>query len=311
MHRAGKLIGQLNTSGTLSSAQNGSDLKREDLRGAYQALWELVDTINCNPILIRLAWHDAGTFDKNIGTWPEQGGANGSIRFPQELAHGANAGLSKAVGYLKPIKQRFPSVSWADLIQLGSKVAVEHSSGYLVPMRFGRRETLHENQCPKEGNLPAAEPPFPNGAKDAAQHLRDVFYRMDFDDREIVALSGAHSVGRAFKERSGTVPEGYGDANATKWTHSSAIARKDGASGIGMPGGRSWTSKWLKMDNEYFHRESAEDPKKKIWYSTDNAVSSDPSFKSHFQRYKADNQVFMKEFIDALIKLSERGALFD
>ena len=64
------------------------------------------------------AWHDSGTFDKNIRSWPACGGANGSIRFEAEMNHGANAGLIKAVNvYLKPIKARHPVLSWADLLQ--------------------------------------------------------------------------------------------------------------------------------------------------------------------------------------------------
>lgn len=41
---------------------------------------------------MRLGWHDAGTYNKNIEEWPQRGGANGSLRFEIELKHGANAG---------------------------------------------------------------------------------------------------------------------------------------------------------------------------------------------------------------------------
>ena len=51
--------------------------------------------MNANPIMVRLAWHDSGTYDKEISEWPACGGANGSIRFEPEINHGANAGLSK------------------------------------------------------------------------------------------------------------------------------------------------------------------------------------------------------------------------
>lgn len=49
-----------------------------------------------------------------------------------------------------------------------------------------------------EGNLPAGNKPFPD-ADNAQDHLRNVFYRMGFNDEGIVALSGAHTLGRAFK----------------------------------------------------------------------------------------------------------------
>lgn len=42
---------------------------------------------------VRLGWHDAGTYDKNIAEWPQRGGANGSLRFEIELKHAANAGI--------------------------------------------------------------------------------------------------------------------------------------------------------------------------------------------------------------------------
>lgn len=64
----------------------------EQLKGAKQALWDLVDKTNANPIMVRLAWHDAGTYDVNIKDWPKCGGAIGSIRFDPEINHGANAG---------------------------------------------------------------------------------------------------------------------------------------------------------------------------------------------------------------------------
>lgn len=206
-------------------------------RGELRAF---INKENCHPILVRLAWHDSGTFDLAAGT----GGANGSIRFNQELAHDANAGLKKAVLFLKPFKKRYPVLSWADLIQMGSAESIELAGGPRIPMRYGRFETTHESECPAEGNLP--------DAMLGAKHLRDVFHRMGFNDREIVALSGAHTLGRAFKERSGTVEEGYGAKSGTRFTCGRAVVRDDSAPGVGMPGGRSWTPAWLKFDNTYF-----------------------------------------------------------
>lgn len=60
-----------------------------------------------------------------------------------------------------------------------------------------------EEGCSKEGNLPAAGKPFPDGTATPADHLRKVFYRMGLGDQDIVALSGAHTLGRARPERSG------------------------------------------------------------------------------------------------------------
>lgn len=60
---------------------------------------------------------------------------------------------------------------------------------------------------------------------------------MGLDDKDIVALSGAHTLGRAYPNRSG-----FGKAEGTKYT-------KDGP---GTKGGSSWTPEWLKFDNSYF-----------------------------------------------------------
>jgi len=53
------------------------------------------------PVLVRLAWHASGTFDKETGT----GGSNGAtMRFNPEASHGANAGLKAARDFLEPVK---------------------------------------------------------------------------------------------------------------------------------------------------------------------------------------------------------------
>eukprot|EP00298_Acanthocystis_sp_HF-20_P005133 c15394_g1_i1.p1 GENE.c15394_g1_i1~~c15394_g1_i1.p1 ORF type:complete len:323 (+),score=132.03 c15394_g1_i1:24-971(+) len=282
---------------------------RKELRLCEADLRKYIDEANCNPILVRLAWHDSGTYNKNIASWPECGGANGSIRFNTELEHKANAGLLKAVNILKPFKTKYPVISWADLIQLASAVAIEMSGGPRIPMRYGRVDVTSEKQCPPEGNLPDAFPPFGDGAKDAATHLRNVFHRMGFDDREIVALSGAHTIGRAFKERSGTVEEGYGAKAGTEYTNGEFIARPDSKSGVGMPGGRSWTKKWLSFDNEYYSQQAGQ-PKLNA-FPTDQTLTQDPVFKSHFERYATNQKTFFAEYAVAHMKLSELGSKFE
>jgi len=60
------------------------------------------------PTLVRLAWHSSGTYDRMSKTG---GSGLGTMRFKEELAHGANAGLDKAVKKLEPIKAKHPDVS--------------------------------------------------------------------------------------------------------------------------------------------------------------------------------------------------------
>eukprot|EP00755_Sulcionema_specki_P020466 Sspe_Gene.71993::Locus_42812_Transcript_1_1_Confidence_1.000_Length_1933::g.71993::m.71993/K00434/E1.11.1.11; L-ascorbate peroxidase len=279
---------------------------RQALLACREEVRRFIDKENCHPIMIRLAWHDSGTFDKSM-PYPDCGGANGSIRFPTELKHGANAGLIKAVNFLRPFKDKYSILSWADIIQMASAQAVELAGGPHIPMRYGRLDTASEAECPREGNLPAAEPPFPDGSRSAAEHLRKVFHRMGFDDREIVVLSGAHTLGRAFKERSGVVQEGIGADKATQFTKPPHRPRADGQSGLGMPGGRSWTENWLTFDNSYYQQKKGHGL---LTLSTDSALSTDPEFKVHYLRYANDQQAWFADYAYTHKKLSELGSRF-
>mmetsp|Transcript_2359 Transcript_2359/g.4464 ORF Transcript_2359/g.4464 Transcript_2359/m.4464 type:complete len:317 (-) Transcript_2359:401-1351(-) len=307
MDRLQRIAGHLANGSLAVNQSTSADSYRTALKQAKADIWKMLDTINCNPILVRLAWHDAGTYDMKVKDWPNCGGANGSIRFDLELGHGANAGLLKAINYLKKIKAKYP-ISWADLIQLGSATAIEHAGGPVIPMKYGRIDTETKEECPKEGNLPDAYPPFGDGASDAARHLRNVFYRMGFNDREIVALSGAHTIGRAFKERSGVVDNGYGEDAATKFTCPFHRARADKKEGVGMAGGKSWTSNWLTFDNSYFKRDK--NTKDLLWMPTDDALRSDPSFQVFFEMYAKDKNLFFEDYKKAHKKLSELGSKF-
>merc|ERR1719499_3055055 len=166
---------------------------------------DLVAAKSCAPILVRTAWHDAGTYDKANASkpWPEAGGAIGSIRTDHEINAGPNAGLKKALTvYLEPIKKQVPGVSWADLIQLASATAIEVMGGPKIPMKYGRVDGVPTELQPAPFGLPGV-----CFDEDPAKHLRYVFYKYGMDDKDIVVLSGAHTLGRAFADRSGTVKE--------------------------------------------------------------------------------------------------------
>jgi len=260
------------------------------LKGAKEAIRELIKSKHCNPILIRLGWHDAGTFDKNItGGWPKHGGANGTLRYRPEQGHAANAGLVGAIELLEPIKQKFPNVSYADLFQMASAVAIEEAGGPVIPMKYGRMDAPGEEDCSKEGNLPDGAPPNP------AEHLRTVFYRMGLTDQDIVALSGAHTMGRARPDRSGFGKE------STKYT-------KDGP---GNPGGSSWTPEWLKFDNSYFKEVKAKRDEELLVLPTDAALFEDEGFKKYAEKYAEDQEAFFRDYAVSHKKLSELGAKFD
>jgi len=213
------------------------------------------------------------------------------------LNHGANAGLINALKLIQPIKDKYPGITYADLFQLASAAAIEEAGGPKIPMKYGRVDVTAPEQCPPEGRLPDA------GPRDPAEHLRQVFYRMGLDDKEIVALSGAHTLGRARPDRSG-----WGKPE-TKYT-------KDGP---GEPGGQSWTVEWLKFDNSYFKdmkflsqlpwKERADQDL--LVLPTDAALFEDPSFKVYAEKYAEDQEAFFKDYAEAHAKLSNLGAKFD
>jgi len=286
------------------------------------AAQEKIDAIimekNCGPIFVRLAWHDSGTFDKNVkGEWPAAGGAIGSIRFEPEILHGANAGLSNAVKLLEPVKKDVPAVSYADIYQMASARSIALAGGPAVDMKYGRVDATGPEQCSPEGNLPDAEA-GENGeyggdsgtasTKDKTPfgHLRKVFYRMGFDDEGITALSGAHTFGRAYKNRSGLGKE------KTKFTDGSKQMRADGSEAKYTPGGSSWTERWLIFDNSYFTTmpdENADPELLKL--STDRTLFEDDGFRPFAEKFRDSQDAFFESYAKAHKQLSEQGSKFE
>lgn len=263
------------------------------IKTARAEIVKLLRAKHCHPILVRLAWHDAGTYDQSVAEgWPRAGGATGSIRFHAEMSHGANAGLDIALALLAPIKRKVPGLSWADLIQLASVVAIREAGGPFIPLFFGRLDapTPEEGAAP-DGRLPTAGAPFPDGAPSAAQHVRNVFGRMGLSDRDIVALSGAHTLGRARPERSG-------------WGRDSTPHT---VRGPGTPGGQSWTPEWLKFDNSYFREIKERRDADLLVLPTDAALFEDEGFRPWAEKYAADQRAFFADYVAAHLRLSELG----
>eukprot|EP00434_Breviolum_minutum_P039084 symbB.v1.2.034690.t2/scaffold4523.1/size38513/6 len=128
------------------------------------------------PLLLRLAWHSAGTFCSQTKT----GGSNGAtMRFEPEVSWGANAGLKLAQQMLEPVKSKFPSVSYSDLWIYAACVAIEEMGGEKVPFAPGRKDKASGAECPlwegptcKDGRLPSADMGSPDKT---ASHLRLIF----------------------------------------------------------------------------------------------------------------------------------------
>ena len=131
---------------------------------------------------------------------------------------------------------------------------------------------------------------LPDGDK-GVDHLRAIFHPKGLDDRDIVALSGAHTVGHMHADRSGF----------------------EGA----------WTENPLVFDNAYFtemlrkkycpHKvESTGNPQNKceagsgtVMMISDLALLEDPGFKPHVEAYAKDQALFFKDFVAAWVKLQE------
>lgn len=179
-----------------------------DLKKVRESLMDLIesdeskrdDGTSLKGTFIRLAWHSSGTYKASDNS----GGSNGAkMRFAPEAKYGNNAGLHVARQALEPIKAKFPNMSYADLYTFAGVVAVEESGGPTIPFRLGRTdadEATAQKEADPNDRLPDADK---GSFKTTTQHVRDVLGRMGFTDREIVALLGAHAMGRCHTDRSG------------------------------------------------------------------------------------------------------------
>ena len=213
------------------------------LQEAWVALHAMLKKEKCGAMMLRLAWHDASSFDaQSSHPWPLHGGVNGSIRLVPEIDYSSNKGLAVALSLLNPLLDRFDKVSAADLFQMAGAAAVEACGGPHIALRYGRRQTNEAEHCcpqPRAQSASVAAPPYPDGADSAATHVRRVFSRMGLSDKEAVALMGAHTLGRAHRSRSG-----HGAAH-TPYT-------KDNTS-VRPRGGSSWTREWDRLIYDIYH----------------------------------------------------------
>jgi len=235
------------------------------------------------PVVIRLAWHASGTYNKSDGS----GGSSGAtMRYKEESSHGANAGLDVARNLLESVKKKHPGISYGDLWTLAGAVAIEEMGGPKIPWRPGRVDATDSKSCPPDGRLP--------DASKGAPHIRDVFYRMGFNDQEIVALIGAHVLGRMHTNRSG-----YDGP----WTHSPTTFSNDFFVQLKE-------NKWVKR--KWNGPEQFKDDKEGNLAMTpaDLAFLSDPKFKKYVDLYAENEEKFFEDFAKAIGKLLELGVKF-
>ncbi len=136
------------------------------------------------PKFLRLAFHDSGNFDLASGS----GGANGSLRF--ELDREENLTLAPYFKKLELIKeemgQRGFSISYADIIAFSGAVAIHKTGGPKIYLKIGR---IDANEAGNRMKILSSDLTI--------RELLDNFSRMGLSTKDLVVLSGAHTIGKA------------------------------------------------------------------------------------------------------------------
>lgn len=245
--------------------------------------WWPADFGHYGPLIVRMAWHSAGTYRISDG----RGGAGlGQQRFAPLNSWPDNANLDKARRLLWPVKKKYgKALSWADLLVLSGNVALE-SMGF-TPFGFaGGREDVWEPEedvywGPEttwlgderytgdrdlESPLGAVQmgliyvnPEGPNGNPDpiaSARDIRETFRRMAMNDEETVALiAGGHTFGKTHgagpADNVGPDPEAAGlEEMGLGWRN----AHGSGKGGDAITSGLevTWTNTPTTWDNSFF-----------------------------------------------------------
>ncbi|KAH0843117.1 hypothetical protein AYO21_03408 [Fonsecaea monophora] len=253
------------------------------------------DDGSAGPVLVRLAWHSAGTYDAQSNT----GGSNGAgMRYEKEGGDPANAGLQHARAFLEPVKRRFPWITYADLWTLAAVVAIRAMGGPDIAWMGGRTDFADDSRVPPRGRLP-------DGAK-GADHLRHIFYRMGFCDREIVCLSGAHNLGRCHADRSGF--DGKWVNNPTRFSNMYfKLLRMHDWKQKTLPNGVMQYVYVDEDEDEDGEAETGEKADELMMLPSDMALLHDPSFRVWVDRYADDKDLFFADFAAVFARLLELG----
>jgi catalase-peroxidase len=185
--------------------------------------WWPADFGHYGGLMIRMSWHDAGTYRVHDG---RGGASDGSQRFAPLNSWPDNANLDKARRLLWPVKQKYGrKISWADLLVLAGNVALESMGFETFGFAFGREDIWEPEQiiwgpedtwlgderyvgegemAPEVGatemGLIYVNPEGPMGNPDpvaAAAYIRETFKRMAMNDEETFALiAGGHTFGK-------------------------------------------------------------------------------------------------------------------
>ena len=244
--------------------------------------WWPADFGHYGPLLIRMAWHSAGTYRTGDG---RGGSGHGSQRFPPLNSWPDNANLDKARRILWPIKQKYgEKISWGDLMILAGNVALESmgfktfgfgggredfwepekeiywgsESDWLGDKRYKGDRELENPLAAVQMGLIYVNPEGPNGKPDpvaAARDIRESFSRMAMNDEETVALiAGGHAFGKTHGAGDallvGPEPEAAGiEEQGLGWKSSFGTGKGNDT----ITGGPEviWTNTPTKWDNNF------------------------------------------------------------
>ena len=250
--------------------------------------WWPADWGHYGGLMIRMAWHAAGTYRVADG---RGGGGTGNQRFAPLNSWPDNANLDKARRLLWPIKKKYGNkLSWADLMILAGNVAYESMGLKTYGYSFGREDIWHpeldiywgsekewlastryegagDNRESLENPLAAVQmgliyvnPEGVGGKPDPLRTAHDVrvtFARMAMNDEETVALTaGGHTVGKAHgngkAQNLGPDPEAA-DVHEQGLGWNNHVSRGVGRDTVtsGIEG--AWTTHPTQWDNGYFH----------------------------------------------------------
>ena len=244
--------------------------------------WWPADFGHYGPLMIRMAWHSAGTYRTGDG----RGGAGaGQQRFAPLNSWPDNVNLDKARRLLWPIKQKYGrKVSWADLMILAGNVALE-SMGFktfgfgggredvwepdevywgsedkwLGDTRFSGDRELANPLAAVQMGLIYVNPEGPNGNPDpmaAARDIRETFARMAMNDEETVALiAGGHTFGKTHgagpASHVGPEPEAAGiEAQGLGWKSSFGTGKGGDTITSGLE--VTWTTTPTRWSSNFF-----------------------------------------------------------
>lgn len=249
--------------------------------------WWPADWGNYGGLMIRMAWHSAGTYRIADG----RGGANtGNQRFAPLNSWPDNVNLDKARRLLWPVKKKYGNkLSWADLMILAGNMAYESMGFKTFGFGGGREdiwhpekdiywgaekewlekdrytdksdeETLENPLAAVQMGLIYVNPEGVDGNPDplkTAQAMRVTFKRMAMNDEETVALTaGGHTVGKTHGNGDASVlganPEGAPiEQQGLGWHNPKGKGNAENTVSSGLEG--SWTTTPNKWDNGYFH----------------------------------------------------------